>query len=214
MKKIATILMVILSLILVGIAIIVFSFVQSMKPDKEKEEEVRMQAEEYLEEKFNDNFEIFDTLYDNMGNFGFDYAAKARDKKNNTQFLIYYDDETKQMVDTYIADKWSDDVEKEIRPYINEHFGESTDVHVYFEDKIGKQLDIDPTKPKSYKEFDVKPTIRLAVPRKKSDEDEKLFNDFISFLESEDKLQQGVVIVRYIAENGEILEDTEWSKEF
>ena len=99
--------MIILSLILVGIAILVFSFVQSMKPDKEKEETVKMQATEYLEEKFNDNFEIYDTLYDNMVNFAFDYAAKVLDKKSHTQFLVYYDDETKQMVDNYIAEKWA-----------------------------------------------------------------------------------------------------------
>ena len=64
-----------------------------------------------------------------MGNFGFEYAAKVRDKKTNTEFLVYYDDETEQMVDTYIADKWADDLETEIRPFIKENFGETTDFH-------------------------------------------------------------------------------------
>ncbi|QDQ02312.1 hypothetical protein FOH38_18515 [Lysinibacillus fusiformis] len=214
MKKIVKISIIILSLIIVGIAILVFSFVQGMKPDKEKQETIKIQAEAYLEEKFNDNFELYDTLYDNMGNFEFEYAAKVRDKKNNTQFLVYYDDGTKQMVDTYIADKWADDVEKEITSYVHEHFGASTDVNVYYDDKIGRDLAIDPTNPKSYKAFNVAPTIRMTIPRKKRDEDEKHFNEFISFLKSEDKLQQGFVIVGYVAENGEILEDNEWSKKF
>lgn len=214
MKKIVKSSIIILSLILVGIAILVFSFVQGMKPDKEQEETVKMQAEAYLAEQFNDNFELYDTLYDNMGNFEFEYAAKVRDNKNNTQFLVYYDDETKQMVDTYIADKWADDVEKEITSYIQEHFGASTDVYVYYDEKIGSELAINPTHPKSYKEFNVAPTIRITIPRKKRDEDEKHFNAFISFLKGEDKLQQGFVIVGYVAENGEILEDDEWSKEF
>lgn len=206
--------MIILSLILVGIAILVFSFVQSMKPDKEKEETVKMQATEYLEEKFNDNFEIYDTLYDNMVNFAFDYAAKVLDKKSHTQFLVYYDDETKQMVDNYIAEKWANDVEKEISQYVKEHFGQSTTTHVYYDYKIGRELNIEPTDPRSYKEFNVAPTVRLTIPRKKSDVDEKRFNDFISFLKTEDKLQQGVVIVGYVAESGEILEENEWRKEF
>ena len=93
----------ILGVILIGIGIIVVVFQLEMKPDKDKEKEVRIQAEQYLEDNFNDNFEIYDTLYDNMGNFGFEYAAKVRDKKTNIEFLAYYDDETKQMVDTYIA---------------------------------------------------------------------------------------------------------------
>ena len=148
-----------------------------------------------------------------MGNFGFEYAAKVRDKKTNTQFLVYYNDETEQMVDTYIADKWANDLENEIRPFIKENFGETTDFYVYFMTKYGNELGIDPVNPRSYKEFDVAPTIRITVPRKKSDEDEKILNEFISFLKSEDKLQHGSVIMGYIAENGVILDD-EWGKEF
>ncbi len=38
-----------------------------------------------------------------MGNFStFEYAAKAVNKQDHTQFLVYYNDETKQMEDTYI----------------------------------------------------------------------------------------------------------------
>lgn len=214
MNKFLKVTLIVVGVIILGIAILVFSFVQDMKPDKEEEAKVKIQAEQYLEDKFNDNFEIYDTLYDNMGNFNFEYAAKARDKRSNTQFLVYYEEGTEQMVDTYIADKWADDLENEIHPYIKANFGETTDFHVYYDDKIGKELGIDSNNLESYKDFNVAPTIRITIPRKKSDEDEKLFNEFISFLNSEDKLQQGTVIVGYVAENGEILEDDEWSREF
>lgn len=214
MNKFFKVTLILVGVIILAIAILVFSFVQGMKPDKEEEEKVKIQAEEYLEDKFNDNFEIYDTLYDNMGNFNFEYAAKARDKRSNLQFLVYYDEGTEQMVDTYIADKWADDLENEIRPYIKENFGEATDFHVYYDDKIGKELGIDASNLESYKDFNVAPTIRITIPRNKSGEDEELFNEFISFLKSEDKLQQGTVIVGYVAENGEILEDDEWSREF
>ena len=204
----------ILGVILIGIGIIVAVFLLEMKPDKDKEEEVRIQAEQYLEDNFNDNFEIYDTLYDNMGNFGFEYAAKVRDKKTNIEFLAYYDDETKQMVDTYIADKWEKDLKSEIRPFIEESFGETTDFFVYFtNDNIGRELDIDPLKPKSYKEFDVAPIIRITVPRKKSDDDEKILNELIASLKSEDKLNRGSFAMSYIDEKGVILDD-EWHKDF
>ena len=204
----------ILGAIVAGIGLLIVSFLLGMKPDKDKEEQVRIQAEQYLEDNFNENFEVYDTLFDNMGNFEFEYAAKAFDQKNHTQFLVYYDDERKQMVDTYIADKWADDLKTEISPFIKLNFGETTDFHVFFNNEtIGNELGIDPLNPKSYTEFDVAPTIRITVPRKKSDEDEKFVDEFISFLQSEGKLQSGSVIIEYIAEDGPILDD-EWSKEF
>lgn len=214
MSKYLKILLFFFGAIVIGIGLLIVTFVLGMRPDKDKEEQVRIQAEQYLEDNFNEDFEVYDTLFDNMGNFEFEYAAKALDKKNNTQFLVYYDDETKQMVDTYIADKWADDLKTEIRPFIKENFGETTDFYVFFTNEtIGNELGIDPIKPKSYTEFDVAPTIRITVPRKKSDEDDKIVNEFISFLQSEGKLQSGSVSIEYIAENGEILDD-ERSKEF
>ena len=51
------------------------------------------------------------------------------------------------------------------------------------------------------------------MPRKRRGGDEKILNEFISFLKSEDKLKHGSVIIEYIAENGVILDD-EWGKEF
>ena len=80
-------------------------------------------------------------------------------------------------------------------------------------DNIGQELGIDPLNPKSYKEFDVAPIIRITVPRKKSEEDKKILNEFISFLKSEDKLQHGSFAMSYIDEKGVILDD-EWNKDF
>ncbi|WP_456278952.1 hypothetical protein [Bacillus sp. AK128] len=213
MNKYLKITLGVLGVILLGIGILVISFVIEMKPDHDEEEKVKAQAEQYLEDAFTDQFEVYDTVYDNMGNFEFEYAAKVRDHKTNTTFLVYYDDETQQMVDTYNADKWRDDIETELRPFIIENFGETANLLVYINDKIGQELGIDPVNPKSYKEFDITPTIRISVPRNRSDEDEILLNELISFIKSEGGLQHGLVILEYIAENGVILDD-EWGKEF
>ncbi|MCM3570587.1 hypothetical protein [Neobacillus mesonae] len=200
--------------LVLGMGLLAAVFVLEMKPDHDEEEKIKVQAEQYLKGRYNDNFEIYDTLYDNMGNFGFEYAAKVRDKKNDIEFLVYYDDETEQMVDTYIADKWADDVETEIRPFVKEKLGKAADFHVTFtNDKMGQELGINPVHPKSYKEFDVAPIIRITVPRKRSGGDEKMVNEFISFLKSENQLKHGSVMMEYIDENGVILDD-EWGKEF
>ncbi len=204
----------VLSLILLGIGLIVALFIAEMKPDKEEEERVKIQAEQYVEDHFNNHFEVYDTLYDNMGNFSFEYAAKVRDKKNHTEFFVYYDDTTKQMVDTYIAAKWEDDLATELQPYLKENFGETSDFFVFFtNEQIGQELGIDPLHPRSYKEFEVAPTIRVTVPREKNNEDETLLNAFITYLKNEEILQHGSVIMEYIAEDGAILDD-EWGKEF
>ncbi|MBD7908132.1 hypothetical protein [Sporosarcina gallistercoris] len=213
MYKFFKITLIVLGVIIFGIAVLVFSFIQSMKPDKDKEEEVKVQAEKYLKDNFNSNFVIYDTLFDNMGNFGFEYAAKVRDTVTETQFLVYYDDEKNHMVDTYIAEKWAKDLEKEISLFIEENLEDSTDLYVFFDDKIGNEFGIDPNNPRNYKDFDVEPTIRIRVPRKKSDEDEKIINEFVTLLKSEAELQHGSVVMEYIAENGVILDD-EWWKDF
>ena len=214
LNKYLKITLVVLVAIFIGIGLLIVTFVLGMKPDKDKEGQVRIQAEQYLEDNFNEEFEVYDTLYDNMGNFEFEYAAKARAKKTNTAFLVYYDDETKQMVDTYIADKWADELKTDIYPFIKTHFGDKTDFHVYMSNEtIGNELGIDPLHPKSYTEFDIAPTIRMTVPRKRSDEDDNTVDEFISSLQREDKLQSGTVIMEYIAENGVTLDD-EWSKDF
>ncbi|WP_338450026.1 hypothetical protein R4Z09_28460 [Niallia oryzisoli] len=204
----------ILSVILLGIGILVVTLIFEMKPNKDEEEKIKIQAEQYLQDEFNDNFEIYDTLYDNMGNFEFEYAAKVRVKKTNTQFLVYYDDETQQMVDTYVADKWADDLKTELSPFIKENFGKKADFFVFFiNENIGQELGIDPLHLRSYKEFEIAPTIRITVPRERTEEDERILNEFISYLKSEDILRHGSVIIEYIDENGVILDD-EWGKEF
>ena len=173
MNKYLKIILGVVGVILLGIGLLVVAFVSDMKPDKDEEEKIKIQAKQYLEDKFNDNFEIYDTLFDNMGNFGFEYAAKVRDKKTNTEFLVYYNDETEQMVDTYIADKWAKDLENEIQSFIKENLEETTNVHVYFDDEIGNELGIDPVNPRSYKEFDVTPPSVLLFPEQGATETKK-----------------------------------------
>ena len=213
MKKFLTIKVVTIGIILTGIATLVVTFLFEMNPTKDKEVEAIKQAEQYLEEQFNDHFEIFDPLYNNMGYFNFAYAAKVREKNTNTEFLVYFDDDTNQMLDTYIANKWENDLENEISSIIKDKFGETSEILVDFtNDTIGKELRIDPLQPKSYKDFNVAPTIQITVPRKANKEDEQSLNEVIAFLKSEKILRHGTVAMNYI-DKGIIL-DYEWFKYF
>ena len=103
--------------------------------------------------------------------------------------------------------EWEEDLKSEIRPFIEASFGETTDFFAHFTTgNIG-------LKPKGYKESDVAPFILITVPRKKSDDDEKILNELIASLKSEDKLKHGLFAMSYIDEKGVILDD-EWHKDF
>ena len=124
-KKVLLTLLGVFSIIFAGVVILVFSFTQSMKADPAEEKKIRDQAERYLGKTFLDGTEIYDVLYDNMGNRGyFKYAAKVKHEKYDTQFLVFFNDETGEMEDTFLSDKWQDDAEKEIRPYVEKELGD------------------------------------------------------------------------------------------
>ncbi len=212
MKRFLKIILGVVGAIALGIALLVISFNLSMRADPDKEQAVRQEARQYLAENFNEDVEIYDTLFDNMGNFEFEYAAKVRETKSNTEFLVYRDTETEEMTDSYVSDRWSNELEEEMRPYVRQVFGESTVVYVFIDNEVGAALDIDPLNPGSSKEYAFNPTVRLDIPRKKASGDEKLFTDFISYLKDENILQNGQLIVSYVVETGEILEDEEWSR--
>ncbi|WP_298828832.1 hypothetical protein [uncultured Planococcus sp.] len=213
MRKSLKVILVILGVIFLGIAVLVISFNLSMKPDSDREEKIRQEADRYLQANFNDDFEIYATLYDNMGNFEFEYAAKVREIRSNTEFLVYPDAETEQMVDTYVSDRWSNELEEEMRPYIRRAFGESAVVYVFIDDEIGATLNVDPLNVGSSKDYNLEPIVRLDIPRERIVDDEEHFTEFISYLKDEGILQNGQLIVSYVAETGEILEDEEWSRE-
>ncbi|MGE6716566.1 hypothetical protein ACQKGD_04170 [Peribacillus frigoritolerans] len=239
-KKILLALLGVFLIILSGVMLLMFSFTQSMKADPDEEKKVRDQAERYLEKTFDEGTEIYDVLYDNMGNWGhFEYAAKVKHEKYGTQFLVFFNDETGEMEDTFLSEKWQDDAEKEIRPYvekelgdvliskelgditenedweeIQEEIGDYNQLLLVFDEGVGKELKIDPNIPASYKDYDVSPTIRITLSRKKQDADEDRFTAVINALKNDRVLKHGNMIVEYISTNGVPLEDEDWSEKF
>ncbi|CAH0159531.1 hypothetical protein SRABI96_00920 [Peribacillus sp. Bi96] len=239
-KRILLTLLIVFLIILAGVVIFMFSFTQSMKADPDEEKKVRNQDERYLEKNFDDRTEIYDVLFDNMGNNGyFEYAAKVKHEKYGTRFLVFFNDGTGEMEDTFISDKWQDDAEMELRPYlenelgnvliskdigdivksddweeIQEKIGDSIQLSVVFDETIVKELNIDPNQPTSYKDYKVAPTIRITLSRKKQDTDDDRFNKMIVALKNDGGLKHGHMIVEYISTNGVPLEDEEWNKSF
>lgn len=194
---------------------LVVLFWYSMKPDHKEEEKVTKQADTYLEKNMKHGYEVYDVLYDNMGNFNhFEYAAKVRDKQNGTDFLVYFDEESQKMKDTYVADQWQQEMEKTLSPFIYDQYGKNHELMIFVDESVGYTFKKTLNDPGSYRDYDARPTIRLTLHRKKQKGDEKMFKETVKFLQEKAGIQHGSFTVSYVAKTGEILEDNEWSKSF
>jgi len=179
--------------ILIGVGIVVAAligfavyFLTGTLPYKDEEDLVKKQATQYL--KTNPDFkggdyEIYGTVYDNMGNFGIDgYAAKVRNKDTGEEFLVYYNKTIDKMQDTKTEEaneKMVEEIKPKIMSYIKEKFGKITT------SDVGYSTDTDKT------------IISFSLPRKKEQGDEERFNEFITFIQNQVGLQHAEVIMGF-----------------
>ena len=119
---------VLLMFLIVGAGVLILLFWNAMKPDKEQEQIAVQQGEEYVAEHLNEDFEVFGAMFDNMGNFNFDYAAKVRNTKTNVEFFVF-ENADGELVDTYVSEVWQRELEHAITPFVADSFGEDTKVN-------------------------------------------------------------------------------------
>lgn len=186
MNKFLKITLGILGVLILGIAFLVFDFLIEMKPDKEKEEETKVQAEQYLKEHFESGrFEIYDIWYDNMDvNYLFEYAAKVR-SEDNIEFIVYFNDETKKMEDSYVAEKWAKDLYDGLRPYLKRNVSNIEEVFVLFDENIGSIYHLDYKNPGDYKDYEAPAAIQITLSRNLNDYDQKRLKDVTDYLQNE-----------------------------
>lgn len=213
MKRVAKGLVLIISLVIIVVVGAIFIFNQSLKPDEDKEEKVKVEAKKYLKTHFTDSTVIYDTLYDNMGNFPFEYAAKVTNEKDQTNFLVYYNDEVNEMEDSYISSKWESQLNKKVRPYIIQKFEPLDELIVFYDAQVGKTYNINPNIATSYKDYNASPSITISIARKPKKEDAETFSEMVSFLKKEAELKHGTVTLNYV-KKGVPQSDKEIRKEF
>ncbi|WP_251621186.1 hypothetical protein [Priestia megaterium] len=198
MKRVAKGLVLIISIVIIVVVGAIFIFNQSLKPDEDKEEKVKVEAKKYLKTHFTDSTVIYDTLYDNMGNFPFEYAAKVTNEKDQTNFLVYYNDELNEMEDSYVSSKWESQLEKKVRPYVTQKFNPLDELVVFYDAKVGKTYNINPDTATSYKGYNASPSITISIARKPKKEDAETFSEMVSFLKKEAELKHGTVTLNYV----------------
>ncbi|WP_042347705.1 hypothetical protein [Bacillus massiliigorillae] len=238
-KKLVIIVGTIFAVLLLAIGLLIFSFILDMRSDSKEEKKVITLAKEYIDKTFQDKVTIFDTLYDNMGNFnGFEYAAKVHHEKTGTEFLVYQNSETNEMEDTFIIDKWENDIAKAIKPSIEKAFGKSLtnkevkpiidsddydeirdkmkdniEINAYLEEEFVKALKLNPNHPNNYTDFELSPTIRITIPRHQEKKDEALINEVIQSAQAYNILKHGTFIIDY-SDGGVPLEENELRRDF
>ena len=52
----------------------------------------------------------------------------VRNKENNVEFLVYLNNRTGKMEDNYVAMKWINDLQNDLRPFITAHFGNDAEL--------------------------------------------------------------------------------------
>jgi len=207
-KRLTILLFSLIGVIGCGIVILVFSFWQSTKPDAAEEAKIKNEAKVYLEkQKYLNEARVTGSVYDSMGNFSFDYAAQAVDKKTNTEFLIYQTEESGTFVDSYHASLWEDQLERRIMPPTLENIDEELEVHVLYDNEEIQQLDDARFEPEAYLREDVAPTILIDVHRKRHELDKVRIEEWAKSLREQKILQHMTVKVDYISKKGELLEN-------
>ncbi|AMA73949.1 MULTISPECIES: hypothetical protein [Aneurinibacillus] len=194
---------------------LVISFKIGTKGSEKEMAKIKAQAESYVKERFTRPMKVYDSMYDNMGNFSyFDYAAKVYSvNENNLSFLVFYNQDTKQLEDNYVASKWGRDLEKDLFPFVEKEWGKVDHLWVIYDERVGYDYEIDVNKMPAYNTVAAKPLIIIAIPRKKEAKDNERYDKTIAFLKNQLKLQHAGVSFEYI-KDGVILEKEGISREF
>ncbi|PKR78442.1 hypothetical protein CEY16_01405 [Halalkalibacillus sediminis] len=203
---------VIMAVLLIGIFYLSYL---GLREDPDQVDELKENADEYLDDKYNENIEIVDTLNDNTGVFGvFRYAAIA-EEEDGFRFLIYRHNKTKNYQDSYVAEKWGNELEDFLEPKIEELYGEDTlkELWLTYPKDIGYQLQIDHTDVPTVKGQDAKPIIRVTLNRGEIDEDEQLLDELITSMENELEVPGGHISINY-SDSALIFKDESLKKDF
>lgn len=189
------------AVIIAGILVLLF-FAKLYVPNPLAEKKVKEQAAEYIDENFNDNFEIYGVIDNSdlsatMENF--EYAAQVRDKENGVEFLIYSDENTKKMNDTYVTSKWEMEIKKAVTPYVKESFKDVESINVVVDHERYSNLHADPKtlETESYNKAQVKPIIRTVLEGQVQEDVENKAQNLINQLKKENILQRGSLSFEY-----------------
>ncbi len=205
-------LLICLNFFIIGIVFFTMIIIRSWISDPAEMEKAVSLAEEYILETNRKNVKLNGGYFDDGGVYPFEYAANAKNTQDQTEFYIYFDVDSKKMVDNYVAKCWEKELRGNIETYVNQKLGEIDQFYLQFDDTVGSVYDVNPNLPSSYKDYEATPSIDIYIPRKKKDGDAKLFNEILTYLNNEAKLTHAKLNISYFKVAP--LEDEDWESSF
>lgn len=189
-----------------GALMMTYAFTQDMDSDETREAEIQQKAKTYLE-KHLPKAKVTGSIYDNMGNFSFEYAARAVDEKTNTEFFVYQQEESGKFVDTYHASLWEDRLERRIPSPTLEKLKDQLSVTVLYDNDKIQRLGRGRFDSNAYLRAEIAPTLLVDVPRKRHEQDRAQIKEWAKSLREQGILRHMTVEVDYVSEKGELLEN-------
>jgi len=189
-----------------GAWMMTYAFTKDMESDGTKEAEVQQKAKTYLEKHLPES-KVTGSIYNNMGNYSFEYAARAVDEKTNTEFFVYQQKESGKFVDTYHAALWEDRLEQRIPSPTLEKLKDQLSVTVLYDNDKIQRLGKVRFDSNAYLRAEIAPTLLVDVPRKRHEQDRAQIKEWAKSLREQGILQHMTVKIDYVSKKGELLED-------
>ncbi|UOQ95544.1 hypothetical protein MUO14_11835 [Halobacillus shinanisalinarum] len=180
------------------IVFLVIAFIIEVSPNQGKENKVKEQAKTYIAKTYTDEMNVYDTLYDNMGNHPeFEYAAKVRNEKTGITFLVYQDERTSNMEDTYTSELMESKLSDRLEPHIEKMFEQVDKVRVIYEQtSASKEFNSKEDRP-NIQESEATPTINVVLNRESKETDEKTLNSLVKIIKNDIGLKHAFVSIEY-----------------
>ncbi|MGR9049568.1 hypothetical protein ACQ4XT_13165 [Halobacillus faecis] len=182
-----TILCIVGSIATIVIAIVLL-FIYEMTPEASKETKAEAMGEDYIQKHFEGLAEVYDVLYDNMGNHEFDYAAKVTHKSTGVDFLIYESRGSGKMKDTYAQSYYENQIEKDLEPFVKDkegvvsHLVHIPDVPVEYQGE--EDLPV-------FKDLTLVPHVIIDLDRAARDDDNETMEELFVFMKENLEIERG-----------------------
>ncbi|WP_236629991.1 hypothetical protein [Exiguobacterium sp. KRL4] len=132
---------------------------------------------------------------------------QLNEPKTATEFFVYVDQQTNQVMDTYLSEQWSQELTEKIRPLVENIFGPGTAYKaVYYQDDI-QQLKLKPTAATDYQKAKIPPFITVTLQRDRVPIEEQNLKRLAATLKKKKLLRHGNLATEYINEKGFLRED-------
>lgn len=168
--------------------------------DDDTASSLKNEATTYINESFPYEGDVTEVINDSTGVYeAFQHAAIVDLDQKDFNMLVFKNEQG-QLVDSYVAEVWEDELENVLVPEIESRFGSSDmikELWIAYPKNIGQKKEIEPNNVPSVAGQDVNPHIRLTINRGEEESDEEDLQALIDLIQSELEVPGGRITLSY-----------------